>query len=93
MEPVDSGTVHNGWELPASNSQLVPHRGETESHLRHQKGKENQEGIREVHGEVDTGSDCCSSRKLKSMLNRDGIFPCEPILLAKKSIMPELLCT
>lgn len=38
MEPVDRSTVHDGWELPASNSQLVPHRGETESHLRDQKG-------------------------------------------------------
>lgn len=44
MEPVDGRAVHNGWELPATDPQLVPHRGETESHLRSQKGEENQEG-------------------------------------------------
>lgn len=90
MEPVDSSTVHNGWELPASVSQLVPHRGETESHLRHQKGRENQESIREVHREAGMGSGCWS-RQLKSMPNFDRIFPCEPILLAKTVIMAGLL--
>lgn len=39
MKPVDGRAVHNGWELPAADPQLVPHRGETESHLRGQKGE------------------------------------------------------
>ena len=38
MKPVDGRAVHNSWELPAADPQLVPHRGETESHLRSQKG-------------------------------------------------------
>lgn len=37
MKPVDSRAVHNGGELPAADPQLVPHRGEAESHLRSQK--------------------------------------------------------
>lgn len=44
MEPVDSSTVYNGWELPASNSQLISHRGEAESHLRYWKEREDQKG-------------------------------------------------
>lgn len=39
VKPVDGRAVHNGWELPAADPQLVPHRGETESHLRGQKGE------------------------------------------------------
>lgn len=56
------------------------------------KGAGDQEGIREIHREADMSSDCWSPRKLKSMLNSDRIFPCEPILLAKRSITPGLLC-
>lgn len=52
VEPVDGCAVHNGWKLPAADPQLVPHRGETESHLRSHKGGENQEGIRSSHREI-----------------------------------------
>lgn len=48
VEPVDGCAVHDGWELPAADSQLAPHRGKTESHLSNQKGGENQEGIGEI---------------------------------------------
>ena len=54
MEPVDGCAVHDGGELPAADSQLGPHRGETESHLRRQKGGENQEGIQDVLTERQT---------------------------------------
>lgn len=34
MEPVNGCTVHNGWELPATNSQFVPHWRKAKCHLR-----------------------------------------------------------
>lgn len=52
MEPVDSRAVHNGWEPPAADPQLVPHRGETERHLRHQKDGRTKK-ISEKHSQRD----------------------------------------
>lgn len=37
MEPVYHCTIHNGWELPTANSQLISHRGKTKSNLRNRR--------------------------------------------------------